>query len=62
MAFIGASHAAVLLGDVEALRADAEWYAESGYPAAWYERSWRTVEAGRAALEERVDESLNATV
>ena len=58
--FVIAGHAAVLLGDVEALRADAAWLDEKGFDAAWLDRSAQTIEAGRMALEGRTEEALPA--
>jgi tetratricopeptide (TPR) repeat protein len=58
--FATGGHAAVLLGDLDALRADVEWYADNRYPAAWYERTERTFEAAILALEGRTDEARTA--
>jgi class 3 adenylate cyclase/tetratricopeptide (TPR) repeat protein len=58
--FVIAGHAAVLTGDLDGLRADAAWYDANREPSKWFERSWRTIEAAKLALEGRTDEARAA--
>jgi ATP/maltotriose-dependent transcriptional regulator MalT len=58
--FATAAHSALLTGDLEGLRADAEWYAANPDTGRWYQRTWRTVEAGMFALEGRLEEARTA--
>ena len=59
-AFVLASHAAALLGDREGLRADAAWYEQNRYDAAWLDRSWQTAEAALLALEGETEDARRA--
>ena len=60
LAAVLAAHAALLLGDLEGLRRDREWFEENAVATAWLGRSRRTIDAGALALEGRVDESRQA--
>ncbi len=58
-AVLGA-HVALLKADLPAVQQDLEWLDQNRLAARWLERARRTIDAGRMALEGRVDESLIA--
>ena len=55
---IFAAHTAVLMRDIAGVRADCAWLSERRVSARWLERSRRTIDAGRLALEGSAEESL----